>query len=152
MFLFLIISSLLLKWTSNCFAVPTKSPSLIRVTVNYFPVKMSFVETVIAVLSCALLWVLLPDLMRSACACACACQDKRFPVHVFFFLLFFCQWLWHSNGNHHLFYYPKLLNKHIIVPLLPRCHCEWKAVRMMIPGMRRPASSTVRTLVSQTHQ
>lgn len=58
--------------------------------------------------------------------------------------LFLCHWLWHSNSNRHLFYYPKLLNKHIIVPLLPHCHCEWKSCQT--DGSRHETARLERSL------
>ena len=76
-------------------------------------------------------------------ACVRVCLDKGVHVHVF------CQWLWHSSSSHHLFYYPKLLNKHIIVPLrlsLFCSVCEWETVRLMTRSMRQRASSAVWTL------
>lgn len=62
----------------------------------------------------------------------------------FFWGLFLCHWLWHSNSNHHLFYYPKRLNKHIIVPLLPHCHCEWKSCQT--DGSRHETARLERSL------
>lgn len=81
----------------------------------------------IIVLSCVLPYSLFGVMGLCVCFCAyctcvsecvsvnvctvCVCLDKG--VHVF------CQWLWHSSSSSsHLFYYPKPLNKHIIVPLL----------------------------------
>lgn len=57
-------------------------------------------------------------------ACVRVSLDKGVDVYdlfFFFFLIFifwgfFGQLLWHSSSSRHLFYYPKPLNKHIIVP------------------------------------
>lgn len=150
MFLFWILTFSLLRWTSYCFCCAYEDPLPPSVQRSFSRVKTSFVETVITVLSCALLWVLFPDLYEER-TCLRVLRSE-FSCPFWFFGFVFCQWLWHSDSNRHLFYYPKLLNKHIIVPLLPHCHWEWKAVRPMTAGMRRSASSSVWTLVSQTHQ
>lgn len=74
-------------------------------------------------------------------------SQKEISCLFFFFFSFspllpLCQWLWHSGSRRHLFYYPKLLNKHIIVPVcLSACQCARVAKCQTDDTQRRETDS-----------